>query len=71
MRKSIDQLDLNAVLQPLNGAAIITGLSTKYLRQGCINGEIPHVRIGLDYRINMPLFLEQLNEASRNNSATH
>jgi hypothetical protein len=59
--------DRGAVFQPIRGAAEITGLSTRYIRDGCRNGIIPHVLVGSDYRINMPLFMEQLNEASRGN----
>lgn len=56
--------DRNAVFQSCRGAASITGLSVKYIRAGCADGTIPHIRIGSDYRINMPLFLSQLNNAS-------
>lgn len=56
--------DPNAVFQSCRGAASITGLSVKYIRAGCADGTIPHIRVGSDYRINMPLFLAQLNNAS-------
>lgn len=67
MRKNAKEIDPSAVFQSITGAAVITGLSTKYLRRGCIAGEIPHIKIGPDYRINMPLFFEQLNNESRGN----
>lgn len=62
MRRS--KIDPNAVFQRRRGAAEITGLSMEYLRQGCVDGTIPHIKVGSDYLINMPLFLEQLNAAS-------
>lgn len=65
MRKNAKELDPCAVFQPISGAAAITGLSMYHLRRGCISGEIPHIKVGPDYRINMPLFLEMLNNESR------
>ena len=67
MRKNLKDINLDAAFQPISGAAAITGLSTKYIRRGCISGEIPHIKVGPDYRINMPLFLEMLNNESRDN----
>lgn len=58
----------DAILQPVTAAAVITGLSTRYIRDGCRSGIIPHVLVGSDYRVNMPLFLEQLNAESRGNT---
>lgn len=68
MRKS--EIDTDAVFQRFRGAAQITGLSVKYIRQGCINGTIPHIRAGSDYLVNMPLFMAQLDEASKENIKT-
>lgn len=61
------EIDPNAMFQSFRGAAAITGLSYRYIRDGCINGTIPCIMVGSDRRVNMPLFLEQLNEASRGN----
>ena len=58
------EIDRNAVLQPPRAAAIITGLSARYILDGCKNNKIPHVRVGNDYRVNMVLFLRQLDEQS-------
>jgi excisionase family DNA binding protein len=58
------KIDKDAKFQSIRGACEITGLSQKYLREGCRNGEIPFILVGSDYRINMPLFLEQLDTAS-------
>ena len=42
-------------------ACIKTGLSQCYLRQGCINGTIPHIQSGKTYYINVPALLRMLN----------
>ena len=54
----------NAIFQPYRVAAEITGLSYKYIRDGCLSGKIPSIRVGADMRVNMPLFIEQLNKES-------
>lgn len=59
------EFDRSAIFLPIRGAAEITGFSTKYLRDGCRAGRIPHVRVGSDYRVDMPLFLAQLRAESR------
>lgn len=56
--------DRNARYQSISAAADITGLSTKYIRQGCIEKTIPHIRVGRDYRVDMQLFNEQLTNES-------
>ena len=38
-----------------------TGLSQYYLRQGCKDGTIPHIRSGSTYYINVPELLGRLN----------
>lgn len=47
------------------GTARITGLSVNFIRAGCRDGTIPHIRVGNDVRVNVPLFLEQLNRQSQ------
>ena len=61
------EIDPGAMFQKKRGAAAITGLSYKYISEGCKNGTIPAIKSGSDWLINMPLFLEQLNAASRDN----
>jgi hypothetical protein len=39
-----------------------TGLSQFFLRKGCKDGTIPHVKSGKVYFINVPKLLEQLNQ---------
>ena len=58
------RINLEAPMQSVTGAAEITGLSRYYILKGCQDGTIPHIRVGVDYRVNMPLFLAQLERAS-------
>ena len=55
----------DAIFQNVRGASTITGWSMKAIRAGCQDGTIPHIKQGADYRINMPMWIEQLNSASR------
>lgn len=58
---------LDAPFQSIAGASRVTGLSQGYIRAGCKAGAIPHVRVGSEYRINVPLLLEALEAASMAN----
>lgn len=58
------EIDKKAMFQSIRGASEITGLSQKYIREGCKRNEIPHLLVGTDYRVNMGLFLSKLNAAS-------
>ena len=58
------KVDLDAPYQGLRGASIITGQAVSWLRDGCKNGTIPHIRVGQEYRINVPMLLEQLQAES-------
>ena len=62
MRKK--KIDRSAVFQSIRGAAEISGLSANFIRDGCKNGSIPHILVGADYRVNVPLWLQQMNAAS-------
>lgn len=56
-----------APFQSLRGASYITGLSIGFLRDGCKKNEIPHIMAGKEYRVNVPLLLQQLGaEAAAN-----
>lgn len=57
-------IDRDAPYQSPRNAAYITGLSLRYIRDGCRSGTIPHIRVGSDFRVNMPLFLERLRVES-------
>lgn len=50
----------NAPFQRIPAACRITGLSQTFLRKGCKAGEIPHVRAGTTYLVNVPALLRQL-----------
>lgn len=58
-----------APFQPISAAAAMTGLSRWYLLNGCKAGTVPYIRVGSDYRINMPRLLEQLQTATEGGTA--
>lgn len=47
--------------QKIKDACETTGLSQYYLRAGCKDGSIPHIKSGTTYFINIPALLKQLN----------
>lgn len=51
----------NAPFQRVPAACRITGLSQTYLRAGCRDGTIPHIKSGSIYYINVPALLKKLN----------
>ena len=61
MRKKIDPA---ARFQYPSGASAITGFSRDYIYMGCKSGEIPHIRCGRDYRVDMTAWLAILTEKS-------
>ena len=56
--------DPNAPYQSINNTAYLTGLSAGYVRAGCKSGEIPCIMCGKEYRVNIPAFLEMLQNQS-------
>ena len=56
---------LNAQYQTIKNAATITGLSQLYIRTGCRNGTIPHLRCGNRYMVNVDAMRRELDEESR------
>ena len=54
--------------QSIEGAARTTGLSRYFLRRGCHDVSIPHVKSGNKYLINVPLMLQRLNQESESNA---
>ena len=42
-------------------ACEVTGLSQYYLRNGCRSGEVPCLKSGRVYMVNVPALLEKLN----------
>lgn len=45
----------------LKDAVTYTGLSYNYLRTGCANGTVPHIRIGRKIMVNVIRLMEQLD----------
>ena len=52
--------DPDAPYQSITGASRITGLAQGFIREGCKQGVIPHIKCGSEYRVCMALFLQQL-----------
>ena len=50
--------------QTIRNTARLTGLSAYHLRRGCKDGTIPHIRVGVEYRINLPRLMDRLNAES-------
>ncbi len=44
----------------ITDACRATGLSKHYLRNGCKDGTVPHIKSGIKYLINVPALLKQL-----------
>ena len=47
--------------QKIADAVKTTGLSAYYLRNGCKDGTVPHIKSGKKYLINVPALLRMLN----------
>lgn len=60
--------DANAPFQSIRGAAKLTGLSAGYIRSGCREGKIPHLKCGCEYRIDMARLWDALRAESSNNA---
>lgn len=56
---------LTVPFQKITEACKTTGLSQYFLRQGCKNGTVPHIRSGGVYYINVPALVEQLGQNER------
>lgn len=48
--------------QKIAEACKTTGLSQYYLRRGCKNGTVPHIKSGGVYYINVPALMDALSE---------
>lgn len=51
--------------QRIPEACASTGLSQFYLRNGCKDGTVPHIKSGTTYYINVPALLKQLGAAEQ------
>ena len=49
----------------IRDACAATGMSQFFIRQGCRDGTIPHVRSGEKYLVNVRALLQKLDEESR------
>lgn len=49
--------------QKISEASKTTGLSQYFLRQGCRDGSIPHIKSGTVYLVNIAINLERITEA--------
>lgn len=45
---------LAALFMKIKDACAVTGLSQYFLRQGCRDGSVPHVKSGPTYYVNVP-----------------
>ena len=50
----------NTPFQKISQASKTTGLSKYFLRNGCKDGSIPHIKSGTVYLINVPALLKKL-----------
>lgn len=55
----------DAMFISIREAAERSGLSMKYIRQGCHDNRIPFIRVGGDFRINWPRWADALDEESK------
>lgn len=56
-------MSINPPFQKIPEACKTTGLSMFYLRKGCKDGTIPHVKSGAVYLVNVPALLRKLGAA--------
>ena len=56
--------DRDAPFQSIRNTSELTGLAQGYIRTGCKSGTIPCIRVGAEYRVNLPLFRRQLDGES-------
>lgn len=54
------QVPAGTPFQKIVDACASTGLSQHFLRAGCKDGTIPHIKSGTTYYINVPALLKQL-----------
>ncbi len=62
MKKS--SYDREQRFQSIENACRTTGLSRNYLRNGCRSGEIPHIRSGRLYMIDVVALYKKLEQAN-------
>ena len=62
--KQSEMKKLSAPFLSVKDTATVTGLSQFFLRKGCKDGTIPHIRNGNNILVNVPLLIERLNRES-------
>lgn len=50
--------------QTIADATRTTGLSQYFIRRGCRNGTIPHIKSGNKFLVNVPLLIERMDQMS-------
>lgn len=55
--------------QTIADATRTTGLSQYFIRRGCKDGSIPHIKSGAKFLVNIPLLLEAMDRQSVHNDA--
>lgn len=55
--------------QSISEAAKLTGLSSFFIRRGCRDGTIPHIKSGTKFLVNVPLLIEQMDKQSLQSNA--
>lgn len=60
----------NPPFQKIEDAVRTTGLSAYFLRRGCRDGFIPHIKSGTVYLIDMEALLTKLHDAAESNTQT-
>lgn len=63
--------DRNAPWQSIKDASYSTGMSQYYIRQGIANGDIPHIRSGSKFLVNVPRLLEKLEQQAEAETAVN
>ena len=56
--------------QKIPEACKTTGLSQYFLRKGCKDGSVPHIKSGTTYYIDVPALLEKLRGESNGHSGS-
>lgn len=62
------QYDLSRQFQTIADAARTTGLSQYFIRRGCRDGSVPHIKSGNKFMVNVPLLIEQMDRQSVNSN---
>lgn len=58
------QYDPMRRFQTIADATRTTGLSQYYIRRGCREGSIPHIKSGNKFLVNVPLLIERMDQMS-------